>query len=722
MAIAKGSAAFGHEKQMTANTYLRKCAKAAMKDGESEEKFVSHFKESAQAMASAAYKAETGGKAKDELKPVRAAKKPEVKCTNCGNTYVRKVNEHYSPQLGWSCKQAAKDAVSSSDRAEFKKLDAKYPNLTDKEQERWGKLADRLDRASRKKDMGDVAPTGGMEDRRIGGKEAKAIHALLKGRTRDVDEVSSEKEWRQKIKAKHPKVTFEVLSAAGEVAAWVDGKEVGWYDLDKDVKPVGDEAVWRTCEKCRGKGCASCKNIGAYKINVTVPKGEAKDVPSVKPITVGASVAPLAKVIPRSKRPVNDEDLSGVRKRYDELKTKSREDLHRIFSRSHRINNAEKAPKSDLIAGIMEAEFGAKKYEAAFAQDVRPASRLDNSDSRTALQKHVLDTALELLKERGVEATPERVARLKEFISKGKTARESVEKTKDAAIGFSVETKSGKVLGGPYADKSMAESAMKDLQARVTNEPLRIMPAKTFGRGMDVEPVSPFDVDTDAKAAKLIKQEGKTMTSAEIARKYGFSLSFVKEVLGETGKGSLNAVLASRAKDIAPVDPPSSSYRRVEREYQELSRKGLTGAELEETLENKVGASAMNMWKREQKEKGNSRDVAPVGAKDAFPIGPFSKQEVEAANKKIGYVPLTKKEKATKVLLERRSKDVAPVGDAEGTHKVSYKLNGPTAFEINSSQFIEWARKNKKEIGNFATRLKALQEFTGDPRIKDWET
>lgn len=600
MAIAKGSAAFGHEKQMTANTYLRKCAKAAMKDGESEEKFVSHFKESAQAMASAAYKAETGGKAKDELKPVRATKKPEVKCTNCGNTYVRKVNEHYSPQLGWSCKQAAKDDVSSSDKAEFKKLDAKYPNLTDKEQERWGKLADRLDAAMRRKEL--------------------------------------------------------------------------------------------------------------------------RDVPSVKPITVGASVAPLAKVIPRSKRPVNDEDLSGVRKRYDELKTKSREDLHRIFSRSHRINNAEKAPKSDLIAGIMEAEFGAKKYEAAFAQDVRPASRLDNSDSRTALQKHVLDTALELLKERGVEATPERVARLKEFISKGKTARESVEKAKDAAIGFSVETKSGKVLGGPYADKSMAESAMKDLQARVTNEPLRIMPAKTFGRGMDVEPVSPFDVDTDAKAAKLVKRESKTMTSAEIARKYGFSLSFVKEVLGETGKGSLNAVLASRAKDVAPVDPPSSSYRRVEREYQELSRKGLTGAELEETLENKVGASAMNMWKREQKEKGNSRDVAPVGAKDAFPIGPFSKQEVEAANKKIGYVPLTKKEKATKVLLERRSKDVAPVGDAEGTHKVSYKLNGPTAFEINSSQFIEWARKNKKEIGNFATRLKALQEFTGDPRIKDWET
>jgi hypothetical protein len=70
----------------------------------------------------------------------------------------------------------------------------------------------------------------------------------------------------------------------------------------------------------------------------------------------------------------------------------------------------------------------------------------------------------------------------------------------------------------------------------------------------------------------------------------------------------------------------------------------------------------------------------------------------------------------------KRVRDVAPVGDAEGTHKVSYKLNGPTVFEVNSSQFIEWAKKNKKEVSNFATRLKALQEFTGDPRLKDWET
>jgi hypothetical protein len=66
MGIAKGSAAFGHEKQMTPGAYLRKCAKAAIKDGESKEAFAAQFKPAARAMAEAAYEAEQGkAKAKD---------------------------------------------------------------------------------------------------------------------------------------------------------------------------------------------------------------------------------------------------------------------------------------------------------------------------------------------------------------------------------------------------------------------------------------------------------------------------------------------------------------------------------------------------------------------------------------------------------------------------------------------------------------------------------
>jgi len=212
---------------------------------------------------------------------------------------------------------------------------------------------------------------------------------------------------------------------------------------------------------------------------------------------------------------------------------------------------------------------------------------------------------------------------------------------------------------GRAAAKDVQPVGMKGVDPR--QKPINIAPiAKVIPRSKrpKVEDASPFEVDTDAGAAKIVKRESKTMTSAEIARKYGFSLSFVKEVLSETGKGSLNAVLASRAKDVAPVDPPSSSYRRVEREYQELSRKGLTGAELEETLENKVGASAMNMWKREQKEKGNSRDVAPVGDEDKHEPHPFKGPGSTSYCYQCGYGRLSPIHNGGK------AKDVASVGDA----------------------------------------------------------
>ena len=45
MAIAKGSAHFGHEKQMTGNQYIAKCAKVAVRQGETEEQFVAQFAE-----------------------------------------------------------------------------------------------------------------------------------------------------------------------------------------------------------------------------------------------------------------------------------------------------------------------------------------------------------------------------------------------------------------------------------------------------------------------------------------------------------------------------------------------------------------------------------------------------------------------------------------------------------------------------------------------------
>lgn len=73
---------------------------------------------------------------------------------------------------------------------------------------------------------------------------------------------------------------------------------------------------------------------------------------------------------------------------------------------------------------------------------------------------------------------------------------------------------------GEYEDEAAALSAAANKRSRA------------FDAAHYDPEANAWKVDTDNKSAKLIKQEGKTMTSAEIARKYGFSLSFVKEVLG----------------------------------------------------------------------------------------------------------------------------------------------------------------------------------------------
>lgn len=60
-----------------------------------------------------------------------------------------------------------------------------------------------------------------------------------KGSAKDV--AQSQKEWRQKVKAEYPTVKFEVLHAAGEVAAWVGKVEVDWYNLDDEAKPLSSK-------------------------------------------------------------------------------------------------------------------------------------------------------------------------------------------------------------------------------------------------------------------------------------------------------------------------------------------------------------------------------------------------------------------------------------------------------------------------------------------------
>lgn len=82
-----------------------------------------------------------------------------------------------------------------------------------------------------------------VEARKIG---AAYKSLMLKAKLGDVQPVpvkdaqDTQSIWKQKVKAKHPKVTFEMLQAAGEIIAWENGKQVAWYNLDEDpsIKPL----------------------------------------------------------------------------------------------------------------------------------------------------------------------------------------------------------------------------------------------------------------------------------------------------------------------------------------------------------------------------------------------------------------------------------------------------------------------------------------------------
>ncbi len=55
-----------------------------------------------------------------------------------------------------------------------------------------------------------------------------------------------------------------------------------------------------------------------------------------------------------------------IRARYADLTRKNKDSLKAIFSRLHRVCSLNAAAKADLVSGIMEAEFGARAYSAAF--------------------------------------------------------------------------------------------------------------------------------------------------------------------------------------------------------------------------------------------------------------------------------------------------------------------------------------------------------------------
>lgn len=221
--------------------------------------------------------------------------------------------------------------------------------------------------------------------------------------------------------------------------------------------------------------------------------------------------------------------------------------------------------------------------------------------------------------------------------------------------------------------------------------------------------------DTDKGAAELIKKDGRTMTSAEIARKYGFSLSFVKEVLGGDNTRPGHPANDSAVKDFVV---------RVKR---------VGGTKITEVT---IAAGDPDAAKDTAKAQGYlvygtprlkrfAGDIAPVGDGESD----YEKWRLTQVNRTCEKCNGSGKlggEKCGNCYGKGSYKMTVstPIGrakDAGSTYDVSYKLNGPIVFQVTASQFHEWARKNGVNTTNFASVLEGLKKFTGDPRIKDWE-
>jgi hypothetical protein len=335
--------------------------------------------------------------------------------------------------------------------------------------------------------MQDVQPVGTKyspsavqkeinKDKRIGGKEAKTIHALLKGRTGDewtekkaickgcgaktgiiesaVHKPFYRDHWAAGTKKRCPMSLKPVDGTSGkykkatdETFRVFDSGEV--IDVSNEVKPVGDaiytrkelEGMWRTdLFKLLKRPAKEFSGVPTSAIiNEILGEKKAKD-------SANKALAPIAKVIPRSKRP-KAEDAELTMDQYRLLKK-----MYQREDSNEKIAKAVGIPVSQVPSAIAAA-----KKVNTLAKDADPKA------------KRVYETAKQDL------AEAQRDGSSHEFV---RMLTEKVERLR----------------------KEAATDA------------------------------SPFDIDTDAGAAKIVKREAKTGLSAkQIVKKYGFSLSFVEE-------------------------------------------------------------------------------------------------------------------------------------------------------------------------------------------------
>lgn len=110
-----------------------------------------------------------------------------------------------------------------------------------------------------------------------------------------------------------------------------------------------------------------------------------------------------------------------------------------------------------------------------------------------------------------------------------KEAAEQAERARTNKLRNASYAKDAEVKPVKYNGEAVQKEINKD--KRIGGKEAKAIHALLKGRARDA---SPFDVDTDTGAERVVRREAKAGLSAQqIAKKYGFSLSFVKEVLDE---------------------------------------------------------------------------------------------------------------------------------------------------------------------------------------------
>ncbi len=236
---------------------------------------------------------------------------------------------------------------------------------------------------------------------------------------------------------------------------------------------------------------------------------------------------------------------------------------------------------------------------------------------------------------------------------------------------------------------------------------------------------SPFDRDTDKGAAKIVKRAAAAGLSAKaIAKKYGFSLSFIEEelsgkkandaVVGPTSaeiKAELRAIrpqLAGQAGIVLKRESPER-YAVLEKRLTDLLDAATTRAkDSSGTYDSVAKGSAAFGHEKQMTPSEYLRKCAKIALKSGESEAEFVAQFKEAAR---GMASAAYKAAA----------QVGKAKDSSGTYDVSYALNGTVVFQVTAAQFREWAKKNDVQLSNFKSVLEGLRKFTGDPRIKDWE-